>query len=316
MRFIELPFQLSPGGAFALAALVSRNDGMQVGHTVWLGDGYDFSGGTPPASYQLLATVSRFAQRGTVLSDYAAETDTLDFSNTLRVILDAPDNQLDTQTGNNGLANELLVFIGDEIMSVVGWSLVAGGAYTLQVARGRFGTTRAAHVAGDEVFVIHKAALLPLTHASFQPGVEVSLKVAINSGAFTEDLDDVDATVFAITGAGLTPSPSNLRINDELRNATFVADADVKIDWSLPDLRTAISDGLGLRVRTLLEIVGAGDVVLWSKLTYQPHMKILGAKMTTILGAETEFDVRLTTDILGPEFHLVSDPVTLHAIQS
>jgi hypothetical protein len=289
---------------------------MTVGYTIWLGDTYDFSGGTPPESYQLLASSSRFAQHGVVTMDYPADTDTLDFDIKLNVMLDQPDKLVDTQTGNNGLANELLVFVGDEIMSVVGWTLEAGGAYALQVARGRFGTERGAHSAGDEVHVIYKSALTLLTHSAFMPGVEVALKIALTSGNFEQALDDVDPIAFTIAGDALTVAPSNLRINGELRNATFGAGLDVIIEWSLPDQRRAITDGLSLRVRTLLEIVGASDVVLWSKLTYQPRMKILGAKMTAILGAETEFDVRLTTDVLGPEFHLVSDPITLHAIQS
>jgi len=315
MRIVELPFQLSPGGAFSLAALVSRTDAMQVGFTVWLGDSYDFSGSTPPESYQLLATISRFAQRGVVTMDYPADTNTLDFDVRLNLTFDSPDNLLDQQSGNNGLANELLIFIGDEIMSIVGMELTGVGSYALQVARERFGSVKSAHVAGTEAFVIHRSALTPLTHASFIPGVDVALKVAIASGSFSEDLADVDAVTFSIAGNGLALSPSNLRVNGQQRNATFAAATDVRFDWSLPIQRTAITD-LGLRVRTLLEIVGAGDTVLWRKLTYQPHMKITGAKMAAILGAETEFDVRLSTDVLGPEFHLVSDPVTLHAIQS
>ncbi len=316
MRIVELPFALCPAGAFALAALVERTDAMTVGHTIWLGDGYDFSGGTPPESYTLLATSSRFTQFGVVLVDYPAETETLDFDITLRVMLNEPDQLMDTVTGNNGLANELLVFVGDEIMAIVGWTLAAGGAYALQVARSRFGTVRAAHSAGDEVYILYKSALTPLTHGAFQPGVEVALKIALTSGNFEQALDDVDATSITIAGDALTLPPLNLRINGELRNATFGAGLDVVVDWSLPEQRSAIADGLSLRVRTLVEIVGAGDVVLWSKLTYQAHMKILGAKMTSILGAETEFDVRLSTDILGADFHLVSDSITLHAIQA
>lgn len=316
MRLVELPFQLCPGGAFTLAALVARTDEMHVGYSIWLGDGYSFDGSEPPASYQLAASANRFAHAAAIVRDYPAATDTLDFDFLLRILPAAPDNQLDTLTANSGLANELLIFAGDEILSILGWTLEDGGVYALQVARGRYGTQPAAHAAGDEVFIIHRAALTTITHPSFAPGVEASIKIALATGGFSEDLADVDAITHTFTGSGLAPQPSNLRVNLKEHGATFIAATDLRIDWSLPDQRRAIASGQNLRLRTLIEIVGAGDAVLWSKLTYQSHMKILGAKMDLIRDGETEFDVRLSTHVLGPEFQITSNPITLHVIQA
>jgi hypothetical protein len=315
MRIVELPIPLCPPGQLALAVLIHRAEAMAVGHTIWLGDDYDFDGDTPPETYNLLASHNRFAQHGMVVADYPADTFALDFDIGLTVLLNGADTALDLPTAGNGLSDELLVFAGNEILAVLGATLLAAGVYRLQLGRGRFGTEISAHATGEEVFIVNQSDLLPLTHNSFDPGATVTLKVPTIFQRFKQDLADIEAVEYEIVGTAFNVSPSNLRVNGEHRNATFVATTDVRIDWSLPELRGEIATNFGRRVRTLVEIVSLADEVLYSKLTSAHFFKIAGAKMDTIRGAETEFIVRLSTDVLA-ENRINSTPITLNVKQA
>lgn len=312
MRVVELPLPLCPPGQLALAILIARDNLMQVGHQIWLGDNYDFDGSTPPESYQVLAGHSAFARVGTVTVEYPNNTHMLDFDFGLTVLLSGADTTLSEQTGANGLANELLVFIGSEIMSVIGFTLIAAGKYKLQVARGRYSTPIETHAADAEAYLVALDDLLRLTHPSFQPGQTATFKVALSQGRFTQDLSEIEAVDYEVTGKAFEVSPSNLIVNGDSRNPKYVATTDVKIQWSLPDLRNSIVAQHGLKVRSLLEIVSdVDDSVLWSKLTFAASMKILGAKMDLIRDSEPTFTVRITTDVLGTDYRINSTPTSI-----
>lgn len=312
MRIVELPLPLCPPGQLALAILVARENAMQVGQQIWLGDNYDFDGSTPPESYQVMASASTFAQAGNLLVEYPSSTHMLDFDYGLTVQLTGADTTIAEQSGTNGLSNELLVFVGNEIMSVIGMTLLATGRYRLQVARGRYSTPVEAHDAEAEVYIIALADLLKLTHPTFQPGQTATFKVALSQGRFTQDLSEVEPIEHEITGKAFEVFPSNLMVNGDSRNPKYVASTDVMVRWSLPDLRSSIVAQHNLKVRSLLEIVSVVDEsVLWSKLTFAANMKIGGAKMDTIRGAETTFTVRITTDVLGTDYRINSTPISL-----
>jgi hypothetical protein len=70
----------------------------------------------------------------------------------------------------DALAADTLLVCGSEFMAIAEQSMTADGAYTLTVIRGAFGTTIADHHAGDEVYVISKAGLVPLQHPHFRSG--------------------------------------------------------------------------------------------------------------------------------------------------
>jgi hypothetical protein len=312
MRIVELPLPLCPPGQLALSVLTHRENVMQVGQQIWLGDNYDFDGSTPPESYQVLAAHGPFARFGFSIAEYPAETHMLDFDVGLIVQLIGADTTIATQTGTNGLSNELLVFIDNEIMSVIGVELVAAATYRLKLARGRYSTPIEAHVAASAVYIVALDDLLILTHPTFNPGETVTLKVALSQGRFTQDLSEIEAIEHEVTGKAFEVSPSNLIVNGDSRNPKYVASTDVKIQWSLPDLRESIVARHGLKVRSLLEIISDVDEsVLWSKLTFAAAMKITGAKMDLIRAGEPTFTVRITTDVLGTEYRINSTPITL-----
>ena len=311
MKIVELPLPLCQTGKLSVVALQERESALDVGWSAWLSDTYSFDGSEPPASFRMIAQSRSFAQSGVVIEDYPADTETIDLKVGMIVMLRAPDNILNEPSVNDGLADELLVFFAGEIMAVVSIEMVAGGAYRLMLSRSRYGTGRAAATAGDEVHLIARSALVPIEHPSFIVGYSGEMKFARESGDAAVELEDVDAVAFEITGAAFNIPPLNLRVNGASVNATFAAAADVRFDWSLSDQKRGAAEDFGLKVRTLFQILKMDETVLWQKLTYQQFIKITGAKMTTILGGETQFILSLSTDSLGREFHFVSEPQML-----
>lgn len=308
MRIVELPFQFCEGQQLPLAVLITREDKMVTSHDIYLGENYDFSGAVTPATYQALASHNRFAQHGTLVDDYAADTFTIDRELGLLVTLDGVDTTLDEQSAFNALADDFMLFVGDEIMSVVSVQLEAAKTYRVMAIRERMGTPRQAHASGAEIYLIAQRDLLPLEHRSFNLDNEVSLKVVAVTGSVSQDLSEVTASTHTIEGRILTQTtPQNLTAGGELRNATYTAATDLKLAWSLHELRSVVAAQFGVKIRTLVEIISlVDDSVLYSKLTYGESFKILAAKMTTILGAETSFIVRMSSHILGSNLQLAS----------
>lgn len=312
MRIIELPLPLCAGEKISLAVLLARESLLAVGHAVFVGNTYDFTGEIEPTSFALLMGHNRFAQHGVLLVEYPESALTIDDDLGLVVQLDGVDTLLDEQTAFNALADEFLVFVDDEILSVSTVELLGVGLYRLKVVRSRMTTVKATHADGADVYLIARADLLPLTHEHFKVGNSIALKVVAQIGRQTQDLADVEATAYAITGDPFKVAPLNLRVNKS-SEATTIADAvDLLIEWSLPDARKDLVAAHGIKYRTLVEILlAADDSVLWKKLTYPAYLKMSAAKLATVLGSETEFKVRISTDGRGRDYQFNSATLEL-----
>ena len=209
---LELPAALCPESKPALAALVARDQQSTIVSKLWLGRNYVFNG-TAPDSYLALATITKFAFHGVLTGDFAAATAFVSIANALPaeavgspfplaaglpVQFDGPDIILPDVFDFDALANTLLLFVGGEIMSISGATLTAAGAYDLTVIRGRFGTAIADHLAGDIVFVIALADLVPLQHPHFLAGNTARFKLTLGS----QQVADVDPFDMVLAGTG------------------------------------------------------------------------------------------------------------------
>jgi hypothetical protein len=208
---VELPVGLCPNNQPAIAALVARDTQGTVSAQLFLGRNFVFTG-DPPDSFFLLKTITRFAFHGALPADFAAATAFTSIANALpaeatgapfpltdglALLLDGPDILLPNVSDFDALANALLLFVGNEIMSIADAELTYSGAYTLTVIRGRFGTAIADHLTGDTVLIIPLADLLPLQHPHFLGGNTGRFKLTLGG----QDASDVDAfdQVFAGT---------------------------------------------------------------------------------------------------------------------
>jgi hypothetical protein len=200
---VELPVALCPSGRPAIAALVARDMQNTVVAKLWLGRNFAFNG-SPAESYLLLSTITTFALHGSLAADFPAATAFVSITNALPseatgnpfplttgllIQLDGPDLILPEVCDFDALANTLLLFVGNEIMSVAEATLTASGAYGLTVIRGRFGTAIADHSASDTVMIISLTDLVALQHPHFLAGNTAEFKLALG----TQQVSDVDA---------------------------------------------------------------------------------------------------------------------------
>lgn len=306
MRLIELPFDLWPDSRTALAALVPRPSPLTAGWALYLGNGTALAA----TSYALLAAGNRFAIPGLLLADYPATAPTVDAVG-VTLQLGSVDGTLDELSTFDGLANTQLLFLGDEIMSIAGVTLVGVQRYRLSVIRARYATRKEIHAAGGAAYLLAREDIQPITHPQIRPGNELAVKLVLRGGGVQEDLSDVEPESFIITGEAVALEPQNLRVNGELRNARYDLANPLRIEWSTPALRPRLVAALKLKYRTKVEILD-GDTVLWSKLTYASLMTVTSVKITAILGSAIPFTVRLTTDVLDAERRLTSAPITLN----
>ncbi|NJM13073.1 MAG: hypothetical protein HC889_15500 [Synechococcaceae cyanobacterium SM1_2_3] len=314
---MELPLPLSPDGRLALAALVERDHRTNVGWQLHLGKSYDFSGPITATSYDQIAAHNRFAFRGILEADYPETIPTIDEVTGIEVRLSGPDLILPEQSPFSATADELLVFVGDEILSVFGWQLLGVGRYRLFVMRARLTSELESHVVGADVYVISRDDLLALAPPQVQVGNQLTFKLTKVSTGAAQSLADSTAVTHTVTGVMLFQlAPANLRVNGQNRNAVYSAGQDIRIDWSLPAARAEVASLNAAKFRTLVELVSIVSAeVLYSKITSDSTLKIPTAKMAAILGAETDFVVRVATDGLATDFSFQSAALSLTVTQ-
>lgn len=208
---VELPLALCPNGAPAIAALVTRATQSDAFATLYLGRNYVFNG-TPPASFFQLASLTGFAFTGTLTADFPAATSFVSIANPLpaqagnvspfplaaglQIQLNGIDLILPGVSDFDALANALLLFVGDEIMSIAEADMTGSGAFSLTVIRGRFGTPIDNHSNGDTVWIIPLTSLKPLQHPHFLAGNDAQFKLTIS------DQDISDVAPFDVTFVG------------------------------------------------------------------------------------------------------------------
>lgn len=321
MRILELPLALCPGGKLSIAALLAREDPLQVGFSVFIGTNYALTG-DPVLSFDPLSSHNRFAQSGQLLAEYPAATNTIDLERGLVVTLTGADTTLDEQTAANGLADDLLVFLNGEILSVLHTQLIALNTYHLHVIRERFATPRQVHASGSDVWIIRREDLLPLQHPQFAYGNTVSLKIAPYRGRFRPDLADVDEVEYEIAGRVFAEPPlANLSVNGNGFSPSYTTGQDLVIGWSntTPDADSPSAYTITTRLDFLLDtMVTAGELespddldLVGTRTVTGDTVTIPNADLVTMLGSEVDFFLFARRQVEGPDFTLQSVPQTL-----
>jgi hypothetical protein len=315
---VELPLALCPEGQLSLAVIAARPDATTVSYKVHLGESYDFSGAIAPTSYEVLETHNRFAAHGILQADYPSTSEEIDFVG-LIVKLDGVDLSLEEQSPFDGLADDLLVFVGDEIMSVHEVVLVDVDTYRLRVIRGRFATARQSHTAGAHVYVVNRTDVQALQHPQFDVNNEVHFKLQASTGTQLADLGGALVKTKTITGAiyKSTP-PKNLRVNGNSENPSYVTGASPLIEWTLTEAgRDHFQPGL-LKVTTVLEFLNGSLVVVGTQsiaagiASFQPS----NAELIALLGgSEISFTIRAQTRTVGDWFEVSSSSITLFVLK-
>jgi hypothetical protein len=303
---LELPLALCPSGILSLAVLAVRPAVDIQGCRVYLGHNYDSSGHIAPESYELMEGSSRFAMHGTLSADYPATTGTVDLELGLLVTWDGFDTSLVTDEDLfDGLADELLVFLAGEILSVAKVVLVAAETYRLFCARGRFNTVKTASAAGAEVYLLRRAEIVALQHPHIQALNTVALKLQTYSRSGVSDL--ATAYVWEQPVAGkiyASIPPKNLLVQGDGANPYYTTGQNVAIEWTVTEPGREFYQEELLKISTVLQFLNLGLVELGRvKLDIGiSHKTISNADLVALLGGEVSFVLRAYTEVIGSEF--------------
>lgn len=263
---------------------------------------------TQATSYFQLANVTRFAIKAVLVSAYAEAAPTIDNHGPL-VQITGVDNELDEADLFRAMAAESLVFIGDEVFALAGATLVGGGTYRLKVVRQRFGTRKATHAVGDEVWMIARSDLQPVTHPAFVVGNSYTFKAVRIGSRYSSNLADVDPASHTFTGQPFVPSPRNLRINGRTP-AIITAATTFTAAWSLPANIDASGAGdwtYATRIRFFVD-----DVLKDERTVVTSSVRYTADEVTTFIGGGSDVRLEIATVAQSEDLQLVSSTETIN----
>ena len=310
-KVVELPVELSPNGEPSVSVLMRRQESLTAGYKTLLGANYDFSGLITATTYDVIDSHDGFALHGLLQSSYPA-TEPL-MGGGFVVELFGPDLEIEEANVFSGLSNELLVFVGNEIMSVTGASLLALNRYSLSVVRARFGTQMESHAVDAEVFIVRRDELQVLQHPHFKPGNTVALKLQAFTG---QAVSSYVPTSILLSGRVYSLPPLvNLAVNGSSIAVTYSTGATIAVTWTA-------TDGGALPTRSdvlIREVVlefwnAAGSTLLGTILTPGGSRTLTNAELIATLGSEVSFllkaKLRTTRDFWMTETSSVNLSVT------
>ena len=234
---IEAPYSVVMD-AIAVIPMAARVDGNELGYLLYISadDG---------VSYSLLKSIGVFAAYGTLVREYPAETYQID--DAYGLIVDFVNTDIDnfeTITRQNLLGISNLAIVGDEIMSIQTITPVDGGdglRYHLTgIYRGRFDTERAAHSAGDGIFLTDGENLQYAQDEALLEGTSRKFKFVSYNVKATGVVADSSETELTIASRSRKPYDLlNFRANGRVESAQYRD--DIELTWS-PRVR---GDGAG-----------------------------------------------------------------------
>jgi len=246
--------------------------------------------------YKEMSRGNRFAQRAHVVTGYPAGTRLIDEATRLELQFDSDDNTIDDLDLDDALGDSVLLFAGDEILSVFDAELLGEGHYRVSVVRGRFGTPRLAHQVDDPLYLIPKADLLLRdTTLKYLPVWRYVPGLQANVAAF-EDCPDVTSSYRWV---GLRPlAPANLKVNGDGHAPTYSSGQGIEVSWTVTDKRRCLVDPLQAMApeitTTVLEIRVLDDT-LKATLSFggsASPQTITNAQIVAALGGEVSFRLR------------------------
>lgn len=245
-KLIELPYDLSIPAkgegmpVASIAALLVRPDDVTTAYSVW-----KKKSATNP-SYVEIGRDDAFTIHGNLTATYTSATHTIDQGIGFSVQIDSADNDLVSVELEDALSDDTLIFIGDEILSLISATLVSGTTFRVYAVRSRYDTRRLSHASGRDVWIIPRKIITPFTHA------DASKKGAVYTYKLQTLVDDSEVALSALAPLSLTMTarhrrptgPRNLRkvassttFRGEMREAMFADPSTINLRWDLTDPR-------------------------------------------------------------------------------
>lgn len=248
-RIFELPLALCPNGTPAIQLLCQRDRVQTAVGQLWLGKNFALSG-SPPDSYALLQSFSRFAWHGKLVNNYTDQTLCIDTRIGMLIQLDGPDLVLDEVTDFDAVAGAYWVVVDDEILFLAEPMLKAAGLYQISTVRGQFGSPIQAHTAGTDVFIIRAGDYAPLSFPTLLPGNVGQFKVTLG----VQNLSDQAASAPGYVGSAFAVSgPGAITVNGIAINPIVPVMTNFTVAWQAPAINGALPSNATLS--TLVEII-------------------------------------------------------------
>lgn len=262
----------------------------------------------PSGSYDLLGWTPFYALHGAIVDANYPMTNVIDDALGMVVLLDGSETTF-SDTGeplSDGLLNEWLVVVGDEICSAFNVTLLAAGKYRLHLVRERFDTVRAAHAIGAEVWIFKRTQA-----ALFKAWDELETQTFKLQQAVAGELEDIaGVTPVALTTSGRfwrPLEPRGLTANGDCHAPVYSTGADVALTWAIRSERMAgfwevweggwtedLADTV-LEFWTIGGVEPAGSVYITPDRDSAAPMNsyvLTNANLAAWLGAEVTFEVR------------------------
>jgi hypothetical protein len=221
---------------YAKAAVIRARQGTQMQYAP-AGQGVSFHTHPTPLvtfSYTSIGEHNRFPIHGTLHQSYPERTDLIDLTTGLVVNVTDEEVDLESPSLNNAFFNDLLLFAGDEIISIAEVDLISTNRYRVWGIRARYDTVAQAHEAGEEVFLCPRKELKQLTHTSFLRGSRHTFKLQSKVLSKVLDLSEVELVKHHILDRVHQPlCPTNLKAQGDGHAPYITSGADTLLSWTL-----------------------------------------------------------------------------------
>ena len=195
----EIPYLLADHAFLTqLVPFAVRGNVDVQGYRIWI----SFDGGS---TYQIVpssASTSMFGSMGLV-NTAVLVGDTTILTNLYGVDLD----EVVTQTPVQQMDDTLLVLVGGEMMSVGTVNALGAGLYSINVLRGRYGTTANAYPVGTFMAFIYRDRLKLLDNTQFVPGSTIAYKYQPFTFDADYDITAIAPSFYTIIGFANVPPP-------------------------------------------------------------------------------------------------------------
>jgi hypothetical protein len=232
-----------------------------------------------------------------VVTGYPADTLLIDEYLAIEILFDSLDNDIDEITFLEAQENHLLLFVGEEILSVWDAELIAAGRYRLLAIRARYDTKRQTHDVDSEAWLILREDLALRVQGMTPPEITYKLQPFLLQSEY--DLALVTPVSMTLQQRAYRPmAPLNLRVAGDGNNPTYATGSDIVVEWDAAANRS--SEDPDTKVlnpdihQTVLEVLTTGDVL---KGTFEfsggsGPRTITNAQLVAALGSETDFKLR------------------------
>jgi hypothetical protein len=257
-QILEAPAGLPPDEfpGDRLIVLAARGNLITTGFNIWHR--------RPSTTFVYEDAAQSFAVHGELDEEYTADTTVIDESVGLLLTLDSADLEFDNRELADALTNDVLLFVGNEILAPFNAELVTGNQWRIYAIRARYDTEKLTHANGSGVWIMDR--LPGVYHPAHPEEAEQTYKLQPYSINRDVEIGDVTPVSVTTNHRGRRPlRPLNLAEGGHLFAPTFSTGEDLELTWQQtmevrPNLWSLWGGGITANLpKTVLEFRDTSD---------------------------------------------------------